>query len=93
MSCHVRTCAGVSYTAARSMHLALLRRVEATEPDLEEVMQLFEQYNHITDLLDSTPALSMSVQLQALNARVLAALTRKAQLAFNREAAAMQQDH
>ena len=59
-------------------HQELLARIESRTPNLEMVMEMFEEYNQLTATMSSTPALSGSMQLQALNARVLDALTRKA---------------
>lgn len=66
------------------MHQELQARVDSSEPNMDLVLELFEEYNQLTAAMDSNPALSGRVSLQALNSMVLAALTRKAMYACMR---------
>lgn len=59
------------------MHLALLFTLENSNPNLLVIQELYQEYNELTRAMDSEPALRSNMRLQALNARVLAALTRK----------------
>lgn len=79
----------VGFRQLKDLHLDLFGRVQASNPSLELVMQLFDEYYELTNQLDSHPELKHNMQLQALNTRVLDALTSKSFQAFMVAASAM----
>ena len=72
------------------MHLALLPREGTPSPSLDAIMAMFDECTELTDRMDSAPALAGNIELQTLNARLLAALTGKAFGAF--QSAALHND-
>jgi hypothetical protein len=79
----------IGFRQLKDLHLDLFSRVQASNPSLVLVMQLFDEYYELTDQLDSHTELKHNMQLQALNSRVLDALTSKSFQAFMVEASAM----
>lgn len=66
----------------RARHEALLARVTACPQDMDELTQLMQEYRELTELMDASPHLRNSIQMQALNAELLSLLMERLMRAF-----------